>query len=547
MKFRRTHTSTIWGGYASRMKMKRRLFLGALGALPMIRLAHGETSHRLTILHMNDFHSRHEAVDGRALTCKPGARPDCFGGAARLASALFAERAAAEAAGREVLLVDSGDQFQGSLFYTAWHGEVECAVMHVLGTEAMAVGNHEFDNGPETLARFVKAAKFPVLSANIDASAEPSLAGLLRPSLMVNRAGLDIGLVGLTTLETRTGSSPGPNVTFTDPAATLTREAAALRANGARLVVALSHLGVGLDQSLAGQVPGVDVFVGGHSHTLLSDSEAGAIGPAHAAFTGPAGRAVVVQAACYGRYFGRLDLDIAPDGIVLAYGGDTRHVGLDLPEHPDVARIVASYAAQLDTVRHRVVGHAPAAIDITTCRIGECALGSFVAEAMLASVKGADVALMNAGGLRTGLPAGDITLGDVLSVLPFGNTVATLQLKGTDLKVALANGTGRAGAGGFPQVAGLRFTWNPLSAPGDRLRRIEIRQPDGRFLPLDGDRTYTVVTNNFMRSGGDGYTTFRDHAIDPYDAGPGLDDVVATAITRADPLAPQTDGRIGLE
>ncbi len=525
------------------MNLHRRLLLASLVALPMVRLAHGAVAHRLTVLHMNDFHSRHEPVDNRALTCKPGARPDCFGGAARLATALFAERSAAEAAGRTVLLLDAGDQFQGSLFYTAWHGEVELAVMRVLGTEAMAVGNHEFDNGPETLARFVRAAPFPVLSANVDASAEPALAGLLRPATVLRKDGLDIGIVGLTTQEAATTSSPGPNIRFNDPAPVLAAQAQALRAQGAKLVIALSHLGWAQDRGLAAATPGVDVFVGGHSHTLLSDSEAGASGPAHEVI----GRAVVVQAACYGRYFGRLDLDVADDGQVLAYGGDTRHVGLELAEHPQVAAIAAGYTAQLDTVRRRVVGHAPAAIDITTCRIAECPLGSFVADAMLASVHGADVAVVNGGGLRTGLPGGDITIGDVLSVLPFGNTVAKLRMTGADLREAIVNGLSRAGLGGFPQVAGLRLTWKPLAAPAERLGRIEIRQTDGRMAPLDPARIYTVVTNNFMRTGGDGYVAMRDHAIDPYDAGPGVDEIVSAAIAAGGPLAPRLDGRIAVE
>jgi 5'-nucleotidase len=419
--------------------------------------------------------------------------------------------------------------------------------MRVLGTEAMAVGNHEFDDGPATLARFIRAAPFPVLSANIDATAEPELAGLIRPATMLRKDGLAIGVVGLTTRQTATSSSPGRNVRFDDPAPALAAQATALRADGARLVIALSHLGWDEDRALAGQIAGVDVFVGGHSHTLLSDSEAGASGPAHEAISGAAGRAVVVQAACYGRYFGRLDLDVAADGTVLGYGGDTRHVGLDLPEHPRVAAIVAGYAAQLDAVRKRVVGRAQAAIDVATCRIGECALGSFVADAMLASVRGADVAITNGGGLRTGLPAGDLTLGDVLSVLPFGNTVARLQLKGSDLRDALANGVSRAGQGGFPQVAGLRLTWQPLAAADARLGRVEIRQPDGTFAPLDPRRVYTVVTNNFMRAGGDGYVSMRDHAIDPYDAGAGVDEVVSAAIAAASPLAPRLDGRIAID
>ena len=523
-------------------KVGRRAFLGGLGTLPMLRLVRGATQHRLTILHMNDFHSRHEPVDPAALTCRAdGGKAGCYGGVARLASALAAERAAAEAAGRTVLLVDAGDQFQGSLFYTAWHGAAELAVMHAMGTEVMTVGNHEFDNGPETLARFVRAARFPVLSANIDASDEPALAGLLKSHVVLDKAGIRVGVIGATTLETLTGSSPGPNVRFNPPAPALEAAAARARADGAQVVIALSHLGVAADQALAGWLPGVDVIVGGHSHTLLSDSEAGAYGPAHQAFSGPAGRAVVVQAACYGRYFGRLDIDLGEDFTPVAYGGDVRHVGLELPEEPRVAAIVAGYASQLDEVRARVVGETANPIGNDGCRIGECALGSLVADAMLARVHGADVALMNAGGLRTGLPGGKITLGDVLTMLPFGNSVASLKLTGRDLRAALANGVGRPGAGAFPQIAGARLIWSPLTKT---LLSVEVRTPNGGFAPLEPDRVYLVATNNFLRAGGDGYGMMKERAIDPYDAGPGLDTVVAEAIAAMSPMVAKTDGRI---
>jgi len=523
------------------MSITRRALLAAAASLPMIRVSRAAVAHRLTVLHMNDFHSRHEPVDAAALGCTP-AKPTCLGGAAHLATALAQGRAAAQADGRTVLLLDAGDQFQGSLFYTAWHGEVELAVMRALGTEVMTVGNHEFDNGPATLAWFVKAAGFPVLSANIDATADPDLAGLLRPWTMLRKDGLAVGVVGATTRETLVGSSPGPNIRIGDPGPALTEAAASARASGAKFVIALSHLGVAEDRALAGQLAGIDVFVGGHSHTLLSDSEPGAAGPAHQMIAGAAGRALVVQAACFGRYVGRLDLDVAEDGTLVAWGGDCRHVGLDLAPDPKVAAIVASHAAQLDGVRRRVAGQTEAALPTDGCRVGECAFGDFVADAMLASAHGAQVALMNSGGLRTGLPGGAVTLGDVMGALPFGNTVATLTLTGANLRAALANGLSRAGKGAFPQVAGVRVGWTPHAA--DPVVSVEVREPDGSFTPLDPARRYLVATNNFMRGGGDGYTMMKTAAVDAYDAGPPLDATVARALAGASPVTPRTDGRI---
>jgi 5'-nucleotidase len=276
---------------------------------------------------------------------------------------------------------------------------------------------------------------------------------------------------------------------------------------------------------------------------LLSDTEDAAAGPAHQVIAGPAGRAVVVQAGAYGRYLGRLDLDISDDGTVLAYGGDCRHVALALPEDPAVAAIVAAYAVQIDAARQRRVGRLTETLTNATCRFAECPLGNLVADAMLAAASGAEVALMNAGGLRTGLPGGEVTYGDLVGAFPFGNTLAILGLRGADLRAAIAHGLSRAGEGGFLQVAGATITWNPLAARHDRLVAVEIRTGDG-YAPLEPDRLYRVVTNDFLRRGGDGYAMLRDGAVDPYDTGPPLEAVIARALSVAPPAAPVVEGRI---
>ncbi len=496
------------------MTLSRRLLLGALGTLPLARLARGQVAHRLTLLHLNDFHSRHEAVDGRAMSCGSDRPEGCFGGSARLAGAIRAERGAAEGDGRTVLLLDGGDQFQGSLFYTRHRGMAELAVQHANGTDAMAVGNHEFDNGPATLGRYAAAAHFPLLSANIDAAAEPELAGRLRRSVVLERGGLGIGLVGLTTLETRTTSSPGPRVRFLDPGPALAEATREARGAGAQLLILLSHMGVLHDRALS--APGVAVIIGGHSHTLLSNGEPGAFGP-HPLPGG--GGALIVQAGAYGRYLGRLDLDVSAEGTVLGYGGACRHVGLELPADPEVAAIVAGYAAPLDAFRREQVAVLPEGLGNAACRLGACPLGQAVAQAMLGAAPGAQVAIMNAGGLRTGLRAGPVTRGEVMEALPFGNTVATLELTGGDLRDAVVHGLSQAGRGGFPQWAGLRLEGLALQV-----------QAGAGWAPLDPAARYRVATNNFLRNGGDGYTVFRDRAIAPYDAGAEVAEVFAEAL-----------------
>ncbi|HYZ63522.1 MAG TPA: bifunctional UDP-sugar hydrolase/5'-nucleotidase [Acetobacteraceae bacterium] len=498
------------------MTVSRRSLLGVLGTLPLTQLAWGQAAHRLTIIHLNDFHSRHDPVDPRSLSCgrDGSAPPGCFGGSPRLAAAIRAQRAAAEADGRVVVLLDGGDQFQGSLFFTKYQGMAELAVQRAVGTDAMAVGNHEFDSGPEVLGAYARQAPFPLVSSNVDVTSEQTLAGLIRPYAVLERAGLRLGLVGLTTLETLTGSSPGPRVRFLEPEPALARAVDSVRAEGVQLVVLLSHMGIGFDRVLKDAGPAV--VIGGHSHTLLSNTEPGAFLPHPSP---DAARGLVVQAGAYGRYLGRLDLDLAADGTILQAGGDCVHVGLDVAPDPEVAAIVAGFREPLAAFAREVIATLPEKLDLAGCRLGPCRIGQLVAEAMLRATPGAQVAIMNAGGIRTGLPQGEVTRGQVLDALPFGNTVATLGLTGADLEEALRHGLSQVGRGGFPQWAGLR-----LEGAG-----FEVRKGDG-WAPLDKAARYEVVTNNFLRGGGDGYVVFRDRAIDPYDSGPGLDEAFAEAL-----------------
>ena len=158
-----------------------------------------------------------------------------------------------------------------------------------------------------------------------------------------------------------------------------------------------------------------------------------------------------------------------------------------------------------------------------------------VAGALLAAAHGADVAIMNGGGLRTGLRAGPATLGDVLDALPFGNTLATVMLTGADLRTAIEHGLGLVGRGGFPQLAGMRLEWSALRLAGDRITQLEVHGPNGTWTEVEPERRYLVVTNDFIRGGGDGYTVLRDRGIDPYDAGPDVAGLVAAALAGSQP------------
>jgi 5'-nucleotidase/UDP-sugar diphosphatase len=501
--------------------MLRRHLLAAGLALPALRPVQAQAAARVSLLHLNDFHSRHEPIAATNAACQTG--ETCFGGAARIASAIAEAREAARAEGRPALLLDGGDTFLGTLFFTHHEGLAEAAVQRAWGVQGFALGNHEFDRGPAVLARYIAAAEFPVLSANLDATAEPELAGRVRPTVSFRNGAARLVVVGLTTPETPGVSSPGPHLRFTDPAEATERAVWEARREGPATVVLLSHLGLFADRRLAAQVPGVDVILGGHSHTLVAPP---------VLVDGPDRQVVIVQAGAHGRWLGRLDLDLAGDGKLATHAQVMRELHAGIAEDAAVAAIVARFAAPLEAIRRSVVATLPAPLDNTACGAAACALGTLVAEAMRRAA-GTEIGWMNGGGMRAGLPAGEVTMGDLLSTLPFGNTVARVTLRGHAVRAALENGVSRlpGRSGRYPQLAGLRFRMNPLHPPGERVNDIEVEAAPGEWRALEAEGAYRIATNNFLRRGGDGYTMFLDQALDASDDGPLLDEVVRALLS----------------
>ncbi|WP_323054737.1 bifunctional metallophosphatase/5'-nucleotidase [Roseibium salinum] len=470
----------------------------------------------------------------------------CFGGTARLDTVIKDRRAASN----NSILVDGGDQFQGSLFYTYYKGKAAAEFMNKLGYDAMTVGNHEFDDGPEVLRGFMDAVDFPVLMSNADVSKEPQLADVLKPSTVVEQGGEKIGLIGLTPDDTHELSSSGPNITFSDPVEAVTREAEKLKAEGVNKIIVLSHSGYNVDKEIAAKAPGIDVIVGGHSNTYLSNTSDKAQGPYPTMIDGPDGTpTAIVQAYAYGKFLGELNVTFDDEGVITEAVGEPIIVDGKIVENPELVSRIKELAEPLDEIRQEVVAEASAPInaDRDTCRSQVCEMGVLVAEASLARVKdqGVQIAIQNGGGLRASIDEGEITKGEVLTVLPFQNTLSTFELKGSDVIAALENGVGQVeeGAGRFPQVAGLKFTFDKSKPAGERVSDVMVQEGE-EFVPLDPEKTYGVVSNNFMRGGGDGYEIFESNGMNAYDFGPDLADVVSDYLAAQNGYTAYTDDRI---
>ena len=518
----------------------------ALGVAPAL------ADSRLHILHINDFHSRIQQIGGSGSNCSSSDAEAgrCFGGAARLYTIINQMRDELTAAGETVLVLDAGDSSQGSLFYTTYGGRAEAQLLERIGFDAMAVGNHEFDLGPEGLAVYLDEVSFPIISSNLDVSANNLLAGRVLPHTIIERGGLRIGIVSALAMDTPEIASPGPTVVFNNDIESIAAAVAELQAQGAAPIIALTHVGLPRDLEIAAAVPGLAAVIGGHSHTYLSSSNPSRQGPYPIWVDNAAGGLTpVVQAGSLGRYLGHLVLDLDDDGNMTFASGDTIEINASVEPNADIAAWVAEMAGPIEEVKNRVVAQAAAAIDgdRANCRAIECTMGNLVADAMLDRVasQGVTIAIQNGGGLRASIDAGEVTKGEVLAVLPFQNSLATFQLTGADVVAALENGVSQveSGAGRFPQVAGLRYTFDPALPAGSRVSDVQVRAGDG-WAPIDMAATYGVVSNDFMRRGGDGYAVFRDRATNVYDFGPDLADVLAEYMIQNQPYQPYLDGRI---
>ena len=329
------------------------------------------------------------------------------------------------------------------------------------------------------------------------------------------------------------------------------RDRSALAADGVNKIIALNHVGFQKDQQIAASVPGIDAVVGGHSHTFLSSSNPKRAG-AYPTYVSQADGTLVpvVQAYAYSKYVGHLTLTFSDDGTLLDAGGDTILLDASVTPVAEIAARVAELAGPIEELKARVIGASGDLIigERDVCRTQECPMGNLIADAMLDRVKaqGVSIAIQNGGGIRASIDSGEVTMGEVLTVLPFQNTLSTFKATGADIIAALENGVSQVEEvkGRFPQVAGMKFTWDPAAAPGSRIVDVMVADGDG-FAPIDATKTYGVVTNNYVRNGGDGYRMFSGDDKEAYDFGPDLADVTAEFImAKGAAYAPYTDGRI---
>ncbi len=441
--------------------------------------------------------------------------------------------------GKPSLLLSAGDMIQGNNWANLFQGESVMEWMNEMRFDAMVLGNHEFDFGQEVLKKRISEARFPILGANVE-GLDP-----LRPYVIKELKGIRVGVIGIVTEDVPLSTHPRNVVglKFISPIETVEKYIKGLKEK-ADVIVVLSHIGYPSDRDLAEKVKGIDVIVGGHSHTKI-------VKPI------TVGNTLIVQAWEHGKALGVLDL-IVKDGKIIGFEGHLEEIRPEKGKGDKATlAIMERYGKRVEAVLNERIGETEVDLDGENVRKMETNLGNFIADIMRRT-SGADVTLINGGGIRTSIKKGEMRVRDIYSVLPFDNYIVAIKVAGRQIKEALEHGVSAVEdeEGRFPQVSGLSFKYSPSEERGSRIEEISVTGH-----PIDFDREYIVATNDFLAVGGDGYKAFgeaikssRDFSVIGgmmkgekvvySESGKWLRDVVVEYIREKKRIAPLIEGRI---
>jgi|TARA_B100001741_G_scaffold16021_2_gene12186 5'-nucleotidase/UDP-sugar diphosphatase len=531
-------------------------------------------ANQLTILHINDHHS-HLRADGRMSLNIGGNNTRVRSGGFPAIVSTFDKLSEGKS---NVLRLHAGDAITGDLYYTLFKGEADAALMNEVCFDAFALGNHEFDNGDAGLANFLDFlnngdCQTPILAANIspEVGVSPltknSATDYIQPFTVINKGGMKIGIIGIDiATKTKNSSSPDESTLFLDETETAQKYIDELAADGVNHIILLTHYQYQNDLKLAENLRGVDIIVGGDSHTLLGDFKdlgLNSKGPYPTMAKNADGEPVcVVQAWQYSQIVGELNVDFSNDGVVETCDGlphmmlgdsfkrknaDGDRVEIEGTERQAVLdainadpklhlvkgdtgaeALLAGFSSKVDELKAAKIGNIsedlcleriPGQGKSKLCDVSQTSaygsdISNLVSHAFRDMARTSDIAIQNAGGVREDVPAGDFTIGDAYKLLPFSNTLVELKMSGEEIKNVLEDALDYAlnpegSTGAYPYAAGVRWHVDVSKDKGFRFTGLEFKGPkDGTWTELDMDRIYTVVTNNYISSGRDGYLTF---------------------------------------
>ncbi len=477
----------------------------------------------LTVFATSDIH-------GNLIPYTPAGSKVAIGSLARMAKIVNDFRARYG----EVALIDCGDAPYNTNIANLFEGLSTVTVMNVMGYDATAMGNHDFDYSFKILERNASVANYAFLSNNTVLK-NGTIPDFLQPYVILTLNGVKLGVTGFTddTSKLYTHWSNTVDIDFLPDLDTARKTVAELDPK-TDVIIALSHLHDKNPQ--AARIDGIDLTIGGGNDlagppTLFGDK-------------------YMVNPGKHAEALNQINLNLISNKVV-GINVSQIFISQNLPEDPGVAAVVKSYQKYMDAKYKEQVGSTGVDLDGErgTVRMKESNLANEIADSQRAFLD-ADIAFQNGGGVRASIKTGPITVGDIIAVLPFDNKLMKVEVDGKTVREALENGVKPypSAAGQFLQVSGLRYTFDPAKPAGSRI--VDVTMDNGS--PLDPAKKYTVVINDFMAGGGDGYSMLKCTGVGANDPDVKLllmtnyylRDVFREHVAAKGAIAPKATGRI---
>lgn len=504
-------------------------------------LSKNEPTFKTTIIHINDHHSHIDAdemtlsIDGKEIKAK-------IGGFANVVSQIKS----LQKQSINPITLHAGDALQGTMYYTLFKGKVDAKVMNQITWDAFTLGNHEFDDGDQELSNFLNALKAPVVSSNVIASPRSPLYRKWQPYRIIKREGERIAIIGLeVAYKTKHSSRPSQYIAFKSEVESITKYVQEIEAMGINKIILLSHFGFENDQALAKQISGVDVIIDGDSHTLLGDfnmiglKSKGKYPTIVKSLHPPV---CIAQAWQYSYVVGKLHVAFDKNGVISECQG-TPILLLNQNENPQLKKIakkypqiamvtpdsttqtiINRYKKELESKKQQIIATSKAYIGhnripndkyngISTLALGST-IAPLIAKSYYLKSSQANCSIQNAGGVRTGLKKGQISIDDIYKLLPYSNTLIELTMSGKQIKAILEDALSAVfenkSTGAFPYGYAIRYDIDSTQPKGNRVSSIEIlNKTTQKFMPLEMTKEYVVVANSYIAEGRDGYETFK--------------------------------------
>ena len=480
---------------------------------PVSAMKEGADKVKITFLQLNDVYQT-SPVDRNA-----------HGGLARVATLKKHIMAAVP----DAIFVLAGDTLSPSVASQLFKGQQMIAAWNALNLDYATFGNHEFDFGPFEFLERMKDSKFSWICANVKDKDTGEYFGNAKPYAIRDIDGVKVGIVGFLTPDTEKQSRPGPRVQILDPIETAKKIIPKMKADGAEVIVAVTHLTISQDKELAKAVP-IDLILGGHEHYLINAY---------------AGHAPILKMGSDARFLGKIEIDYSSKNKKIDdITWEIMPVTSELRDDAEMIKAIHSYDDKLAQELDKHAGETSVDLDAVQANNErrETNLGDFIADAFRKAT-GADVAIVNGGSVRSNqvYPVGEIRRRDALAILPFENPIVKIEVKGSTIKAALEHGVSRAAEadGRFPQVSGITFAYDTTKAPGSRVGSIMINGS-----PIEMEKTYTLAGNDYVTSGGDGYLMLKGHKyLTKPEEGRSESVILLEALSQG-VIAPKVDGRI---